>query len=58
MIRCPGCGMPAFLTEHRISLTGVVEPEFRCPRSGCAFGDQLQLDGWKPSCPANDSNEA
>ena len=46
MLRCPHCGIPAFLTSHTITRDGMVDPEFRCDRAACEFRAVIRLIGW------------
>lgn len=46
MLRCPLCGIPAFLTSHTIDRNGAVDPEFHCERAGCRFRATIRLVGW------------
>ena len=49
MLRCPSCGLPAFLTAaHRIDDDGAVSPAFACRWAGCHYAAELVLHGWSP----------
>jgi len=43
---CPDCKQFGVLTEHEISLSGIVTPSVVCPTPGCNFHEMIQLQGW------------
>ena len=47
VLRCPKCGLPAFVTEHKIDGAGNVHGAFACRGSDCGFESQLWLKGWR-----------
>jgi hypothetical protein len=44
--RCPN-GHIGVLDDHTIADDGAVSPSVVCPRKGCAFHENIILDGWK-----------
>lgn len=51
MLRCPQCGLPAFLYGYDIADDGVVQPPFACEGVECEFEGTLSLTGWVPRSP-------
>mgnify|MGYP001611086839 CR=1 FL=1 len=46
VLRCPACGLPAFVTDHDIETTGAVQGPFVCRGTVCGFRARLRLRGW------------
>ena len=46
VLRCPKCGLPAFVTEHKIDAEGNVDGPFSCRSAECGFETHLLLKGW------------
>ena len=42
---CPGCGLVASLSDHKIDENGRVTPSVDCP--DCEFHEFIKLKGWK-----------
>ena len=45
-VTCPDCGESAALIHHTIHADGEVKPGLVCPTQGCAFNEQVKLEGW------------
>lgn len=46
VLRCPKCGLPSFVTEHKIESSGSVQGPFSCRGDACGFSAKLWLRGW------------
>lgn len=46
VLRCPKCGLPAFVTDHKIESSGSVQGAFSCRGDVCGFSAKLWLRGW------------
>jgi len=52
-LKCPLCGRVGSLRSpgdkegHEIDSYGVVSPSLICPRKGCPFHTEIQLEDWK-----------
>lgn len=47
VLRCPKCGLPTFVTEHKIDGAGNVHDAFACRDLTCGFESHLALQGWQ-----------
>ena len=47
VVRCPECGLPSFVTDHKIDDRGDMQGAFRCRAASCGFHGDLALDGWQ-----------
>lgn len=47
VLRCPKCGLPSFVTDHKISASGKVHGAFECRGVTCGFEGKLCLEGWR-----------
>lgn len=52
VLRCPACGLPAFVTEHAIDDGGELDGAFACRGTSCAFEARLRLEGWNDGAAA------
>lgn len=47
VLRCPKCGMPSFVTDHKISGSGHMHGAFVCRGVTCEWSGRLTLEGWR-----------